>query len=299
MGRTGGAGLIEWTNRAAIAGCRLAAEATEVGVDAGEAGVVRPHPFGVELHGGDGIALRLDGFDDAVLGTGAHIEAGGDVLHGLVMGGVGDDAIDAQHLMEARTLRDTDGMVDVAVPAGRGDLRGDVLVEGAAEEHVDDLLAPAGAEDGFAELDGLGKDTVLEGVATLVDAAQRRTGLFAKARGVDILASRQEHHIDRLQQLTEREAVEGAGDEDGGVTSVDQGTAIDVVEGVVGREPTVVHQPHDELACTQLGGAGKQRRKGQQKIDDSFHADKNSYFFVIIRLIARKKIELRFSSERR
>lgn len=270
-----------------------------MGVDAGEAGVVTPHPFGVELYGGDGIALRLDGLDDAVLGTGGDIEAGGDVLHGLVMGGVGDDAIDAQHLMEARTLRDAHGMVDVAVPAGRGDLGGDVLVKGAAEEHVDDLLAPAGAEDGLAELDGLGKDTVLESVATLVDAAQRRTGLCAKARGVDVLASRQEHHIDRLQQLTEREAVEGAGDEDRGMASVNQGTAIDVVEGVVGREAAVVHQPHHELACTQLGGAGKQRRKGQQKIDDSFHADKNSYFFVIIRLIARKKIELRFSSERR
>lgn len=56
-----------------------------MGVDAGEAGVVTPHPFGVELYGGDGIALRLDGLDDAVLGTGAHIEAGGDVLHGLVI----------------------------------------------------------------------------------------------------------------------------------------------------------------------------------------------------------------------
>lgn len=151
--------------------CRLAAEATEVGVDAGEAGVVTPHPFGVELYGGDGIALRLDGFDDAVLGTGAHIEAGGDVLHGLVMGRVGDDGIDAQHLMETRTLRDAYLMVGVAVPSGRGDFGGDVLVEGAAEEDVDDLLASAGAEDGLAELDGLGEDAVLEGVASLVDTA--------------------------------------------------------------------------------------------------------------------------------
>lgn len=66
---------------------------------------------------------------------------------------------------------------------------------------------------------------------------------------------------------------------------MNQGAAIDVVEGVVGREAAVVHQPHDELARTQHGGAGRHGHNDQQKMDDSFHVGKNSCFFVIIRLL--------------
>lgn len=60
---------------------------------------------------------------------------------------------------------------------------------------------------------------------------------------------------------------------------MDQGAAIDVVEGGVGREAAVVHQPHDELARTQHGGAGRHGHNDQQKMDGSFHAGKNSCFF--------------------
>ena len=89
-------------------------------------------------------------------GPGGHSEAGGYVLGGLVVGGVDHVGSGTGDVREPRAFYRVDGVDGPEVGEGlvvvslRRFLGGDVLVEGAAECYVDQLLAPAYAEDRYA-----------------------------------------------------------------------------------------------------------------------------------------------------
>ena len=114
--------------------------------------------FGMELHSPYRTAVdALDGFHDGVGGgPGGHSEAGGYVLGGLVVGGVDHICSGAGYVSEPRASYRVDGVNGPEVGEGlvvvglRRFLGGDVLVEGASEGYVDQLLAPAYAEDRYA-----------------------------------------------------------------------------------------------------------------------------------------------------
>ena len=112
----------------------------------------------MELHSPYRTAVdALDGLYDGVGGRpGGHSEAGSYVLGGLVVGGVDHVGSGTGDVREPRAFYRVDGVDGPEVGEGlvvvslRRFLGGDVLVEGAAECYVDQLLAPAYAEDRYA-----------------------------------------------------------------------------------------------------------------------------------------------------
>ena len=112
----------------------------------------------MELHSPYRTAVdALDGLHDGVGGgPGGHSEARGYVLGGLVVGGVDHICSGAGYVSEPRAFYRVDGVDGPEVGEGlivvglRRLLGWNVLVEGTAKCYVDQLLAPADAEDRYA-----------------------------------------------------------------------------------------------------------------------------------------------------
>ena len=97
--------------------------------DAGEA-------LGVELGGVDGQGVVLIGLDDALDGAGGDMEAGSQVLDGLVVGGVGLELL-AEQLAQDGALLGVDIMTDLAVHVDPALLLQQILPQGAAHADID------------------------------------------------------------------------------------------------------------------------------------------------------------------
>ncbi len=132
----------------------------------------------MELHSPYRTAVdALDGLHDGVGGgPGGHSEAGGYVLGGLVVGGVDHICSGAGYVSEPRAFYRVDGVNGPEVGEGlvvvglRRFLGGNVLVQGAFEGYVDQLLAPAYAEDRYAAGGSSPDEVEVVAVAQSVDS---------------------------------------------------------------------------------------------------------------------------------
>ena len=113
--------------------------------DAGEA-------LGVELGGDDGQGVVLISLDDALDGAGGHVEAGSQILDGLMVGGVGLELL-AEQLIQHRAFLGVNIVADGAVHMDPTLLLQQILPQGAAHAHVDELAAAADAHDGLTALE--------------------------------------------------------------------------------------------------------------------------------------------------
>ena len=80
-----------------------------------------------------------------------------------------------------------------------GPLRREILKEGAAERHIDELNPSTDAEYGQPPLPGHGKKRQLEQIAFLARLIEKRRWIGAVPGGLDVLASRQEQPITAVQ----------------------------------------------------------------------------------------------------
>ena len=134
------------------------------------------HPFRVELGGQDRQAFVFDGFEDAVFCCCGGNETVSKGINGLVVIGIGQKGGAEKGLhpasgQAAYRVEGGDGFVVVPVGNGFRLLAGNILNEGAAQGHVDQLLAPADAQDGLACLDKGFKQLQLHLSTTLMYAA--------------------------------------------------------------------------------------------------------------------------------
>ncbi len=164
------------------------------------------------LHRGEvRAALASERLDEAVGRGGERHEARGEVLDGLVVPGVHEDAVHRrQDRAQRESARQVAGNPDdvrgvgpiVPVTAREGvldaarALGGKVLPECPAERDVDDLEPPADAEDGGFEANGPREEIEIERVAPGVDVDRAVHRRFAVAGRVDVAPARQEEPVE-------------------------------------------------------------------------------------------------------
>jgi hypothetical protein len=121
------------------------------GAEEGELfGVAAGHSFGVPLDSEEEAAWTLNRLDDPIRSSGADNEVRRQVSDDLVVRAGDGHVPRAQNVGEARTRRDRNPVSWLAAPFTRAHVRrvgplaiGEVLVEGAAQRHVQHLEASA------------------------------------------------------------------------------------------------------------------------------------------------------------
>ncbi|MNN17842.1 hypothetical protein D3C81_1310380 [compost metagenome] len=122
-------------------------------------------------------ALVADGLDDIVaLRIRFHRDVASQILDRLMVDGI-DQRLTRlrEHAGQRRAFREDDGMAVavvqiVDVRSGAFHVRGDVLVQGAAEAHINQLTTAANAQHGFARIDEFVQQFQLVQVARAVAA---------------------------------------------------------------------------------------------------------------------------------
>ncbi len=109
----------------------------------------------------EGVITSLNALNEPICRSSIGDQPPAQFLHCLVMGSVHLQGVTTHDLPQLRPWLDFNLMAGIffqstlLVLYGAGDLRGNVLVEGASEGHVDGLLAPAHPEQGEVSLEGL------------------------------------------------------------------------------------------------------------------------------------------------
>lgn len=107
-----------------------------------------------------------DGLDDAFVVTDADVELGGGGVDGLVVEGVDLDFAFAGDVGEAAFFSDVEGFPSQRSIPDFSAEAADVFDQGATEEDVDQLVAPADSQDGLALTDRSVQESVLQGIAS-------------------------------------------------------------------------------------------------------------------------------------
>ena len=105
-------------------------------------------------------------------------------------------------------------------------LGGNVLVEGASEGYVDQLLSAADAQDGYSARCRCPDQIQVVAVAQGIDGAQLGVGGFSVDGRVEVLASGQDEGVDAVQHAGEGGGVLGDGEQERRASGLDDGLAV-------------------------------------------------------------------------
>ncbi len=154
------------------------------------------HALRVPLDRQNAPVLAFDSLDDAVPCPGANGKAGGDILHRLVVVGIGPQLLLPQHRRQAAARGKAHRVVGfgaafglLAVPVGLGALGGDILPKGSAKGHVYQLKPPADSQHRLLLGSSLAEQLQLELVLLPVDAGYLLHRLLPKKLGGDVYAA--------------------------------------------------------------------------------------------------------------
>ena len=151
----------------------------------------------MKLHAHDRQVVAFNCLNHAVRRHSGHAETRREVFHRLVMRRVDHQVRRAQTTRQAGTSNDLDGMSALAAVHDRTrTLGGEVLPERAAEVDVDQLAAPADADDRQTPLHRLVEQHVLPGVAPQIDLLQARRRLRPVTARLDVLAAAEHQRVD-------------------------------------------------------------------------------------------------------
>ena len=218
-------------------------------------------PLGVPLDAEDGVFRVLHRLVDAVRRLGRGDEAGGHVADGLVVERIDGDGSGEGLVAKAKgaaQLRarggEGDGLCgDLARllltmwQYGAGELRGEVLVECAAEGHVEELVSATDAEDGEVALAGQADELQLVGIADGVDVLERRHGLLAEQVGTDVATSGQEQAVESVDDRGEDAQLGRGGHEHGRAACQDDGLEVRIGQCLFAVLP--IDRDADAWAC--------------------------------------------------
>jgi len=157
-----------------------------------------------------GVPNPLDALDDAVVSPGDRPKPLAGLVDGLMMGAIGFNDVRTHHGAKQAARLDPDRMGNVirwdppSMDQGRlGKGCKDVLVQRAAEGHVDDLTAPANPQDRNVELEGAATQADIERCPGSFGWFQHGMRGLAEKRGIEVRPSRQNETLGRLQARIE------------------------------------------------------------------------------------------------
>ena len=171
-----------------------------------------PEILRVPLHRDAEARLRpLDCFDDSVRRGGGYVEAGAGIPDCLMVA-----AVDMQHLAagqlllhhfpQSRAARDPHVVCDRVqrhvdlVGERLARFGGNVLNQGAAGCHVDDLETPADRKQRYVLLERQSSELEIEGVTSCVRRLGFRMDRLAVVRGIEVATAGKQHAVEPLQR---------------------------------------------------------------------------------------------------